>query len=408
MASAVFWVSLGLILYTMALYPGLMALLGVLARSWRRPPAGGTSAGVSLPTVSLIIAASNEERHLGRMLEQVRLLDYPADRLEVVVASDAGSTDRTHAIAREHEAAGCVARLCLPPPGEVGKNVSLDAAVAATRGEILVFADATALWRPDAVRRLAAGLVADPQVGCISAWKAYWLEEGFGPSSYSGYWRLEGLVDAGSSVLGYVPNASGGLHALRRPLYRRVPNHMIHDLVDPAEAVGAGYKAILDPAVPYLDAPWVGEREVWRARVRITVRALSSTGHILGLLLLRGGRPPLLAAAQFVSHKLLRWLLWLPALGLACSSLWLAPTGGGPAHVAVAGLTLLLAALAALGLAAGRAGREVPVLTHLGFLVLNLAAMARGCLLWAAGGRRTTWRLKPPSGAARQAPGGTS
>jgi cellulose synthase/poly-beta-1,6-N-acetylglucosamine synthase-like glycosyltransferase len=360
-ALAVFWASLGLVLYTVALYPALMALLGLLARSRRRRPRGDVErGGATPPTVSLIIAASNEERYLGRMLEQVGLLDYPADRLEVVVASDTGSTDRTHAIAREHEALGGGARLCLPPPGEVGKNVSLDAAIGATRGEILVFADATALWRPDAVRRLAAAF-ADPRVGCVSAWKAYWLEDGFGPSSYRGYWRVEGLVDAGSSALGYVPNASGGLHALRRSLYRRVPNHMIHDLVDPAEAAGAGYLAIVDPGIPYLDAPWVGGREVWRARVRITVRALSSTAHILGLLL-RGGRP--LAAVQFVSHKLLRWLLWLPALGLLGSSLWLAPSS--PAFALLAGAQLLLAALAALGLAAARAGRHATVLAHLG------------------------------------------
>lgn len=388
---ALFWACLSLILYTVALYPALMALLGLLARPRGRPREGGGEGGATAPpTVSLIIAASNEERYLGRMLEQVRLLDYPQDRLEAVVASDAGSSDRTHAIAREHEARGSGVRLCLPAPGEVGKNVSLDAAVAATRGEILVFADATALWQPDAVRRLAAGF-ADPRVGCVSARKAYWLEDGFGPSSYRGYWRLEGLVDAGSSALGYVPNASGGLHALRRSLYRRVPNHMIRDLVDPAQATGAGYLAVLDPEVPYLDAPWVGAREVGRARVRITVRALSSTGYILGLLL-RGGR--LLAAAQFVSHKLLRWLLWLPALGLLGSSLWLAPAS--PAFAILAGLQLLLATLALLGLAAAGSARDVAVLTHLGFLALSLAAMARGCLLWAAGGRRTTWRLIPP------------
>lgn len=389
MASVVFWASFGLILYTVALYPALMVLLGLLRYRFCK---GLTEAGeISLPTVSLIIAASNEERYLERMLEQVGLLDYPQSQLEIIVASDAGSTDRSHMIVRDYETQGGGARLCLPLPGEIGKNVSLDAAVAASRGEILVFADATALWQPDAVRRLAADF-ADPRVGCVSAYKAYWLEEGFGPSSYRSYWRLEGLVDAGSSWLGYVPNASGGLHALRRSLYSRVPNHMIHDLVDPAQAVGAGYLAVLDPKVPYLDAPWIGRREVWRARVRITVRALSSTGYILGLLL-RGRR--FLGAAQFVSHKLLRWLLWLPALSLLGSSLWLARAS--QAFAVLAGSQLLLVALVAFSLAAARMRRDVAVLAHLGFLMLNLVAMAQGCLLWAIGRRTATWRLRPSS-----------
>jgi cellulose synthase/poly-beta-1,6-N-acetylglucosamine synthase-like glycosyltransferase len=380
---ALFWASAAFLLYVLLLYPGLMALLGAcFAPRIRRQPI--------TPGVSLIIAACNEDRYIARMMEQVLRTDYPRELLDVVVASDEGSTDRTHAIVRSYEPAGI--RLLLPEPGAVGKNVSLDAAVQATRGEILVFADATAIWEPDCLRKLAADF-ADPRVGCVSARKAYWLEDGFGPGSYRGYWSVEGLVDAGSSLFGYVPNASGGLHALRRSIYEVVPNYMIRDLVDPAQAAGAGYLSVLDPAIRYLDAPWVGSAEVYRSRVRITMRALSSTRHILGRLL-RGRR--YVAAFQFVSHKLLRWFLWLPAAGLLISSLW--PGARPPAFVALA--QLLLYASVPVALTRPRLAERAPALAHWAFFVLSLVAMAHGFGLWASGRKKATWRLRPPGLAA--------
>lgn len=372
-----FWLCAGALLYPLVLYPALMALLGLL-RTHRLPR------GPHRPSVAIIVAACNEERHIRAMMDQLLRVDYPRELLELVVASDAGSTDATQAIVREYADRGI--GLCLPAPGEVGKNVSLDAAVATTRGEILIFADATAIWRQSAIHDLAAGF-ADPRIGCISARKAYWLEDGFGPHSYRSYWSVEGLVDRGSSLLGYVPNASGGLHALRRSIYRSVPGYMIRDLVDPAQTLGAGYDAVLDPEVTYDDAPWVGAHEVYRARVRITVRALSSTRYILARLW-RGRRPA--AIWQYVSHKLLRWLMWLPAAGLFVSSLALAPQSRWFAAAAAAQLLLYL--LVPLAPALARRGREVASLSAWAFFVLNILAMAQGCAAWLAGRRRTVWR----------------
>ena len=325
------------------------------------------------------------------MMVQVLRLDYPKERLEVVVASDCGSTDRTHEIVRAYEPHGV--RLCLPALGRIGKNVSLDAAVAATTGSILVFADATATWQPNAVRELVANF-ADLRVGCVSGRKAYWLEDGFGPSSYRYYWTLECLVDRGSSVLGYIPNASGGFHALRREIYESVPGYMIRDVVDPAQAAGKGYLAVLDPSVPYTDAPWVGIAEVYRARVRITMRVLSSTGYVLGLLA-RGRRH--MAAFQYVSHKLLRWFLWVPAAGLLVSSLRLA--AHDPWFEVPAALQVMLYATVPLALRAAQAGFGLPVLTGFAFFVLSLAAMAHGFANWLAGKRKTTWRLRDEAAA---------
>jgi cellulose synthase/poly-beta-1,6-N-acetylglucosamine synthase-like glycosyltransferase len=376
---AVFWASLVVILYTVAVYPAAMALIGlVLHQPLRKSD--------RTPTVSLIIAACNEEEHIGRALDQALDADYPRDLLEIVVATDRGSTDRTHEIVEAYQERGV--RKVTPPGGQIGKNVSLDAAMRETRGEIVLFADATAIWSRRAIHDLVAGF-ADPAVGCISARKAYWLEAGFGPASYRRYWSFEWLVDRGASVLGYIPNASGGMHALRRSIYRSIPPHMIRDLVDPAQAASQGYRAVLDPAVPYLDAPWLGAREVYRARVRITMRALSSTPYILGQLL--AGRR-YAAILIYTSHKLLRWFLWLPIGTLLLSSLWLAPAQAFYAHAAL--VQVLLYASVPVTLAAAKAGRQLGPLSHWAFFVLSLIAMAHGFGFWAAGRRKATWRLR--------------
>ncbi len=376
---AVFWISLLVILYTVVFYPAAMALIGL---AFRRP----LRKSDPMSTVSLIIAACNEEKHIGRALDQALDADCPRHLLEIVVATDRGSTDRTHEIVEAYRERGV--RKVTPPGGQIGKNVSLDAAMRETTGEIVLFADATAIWSRHAIRDLAAGF-ADPRIGCISARKAYWKEQGFGPASYRRYWKLEWLIDRGSSVFGYVPNASGGMHALRRSIYRSVPPHMIRDLIDPAQAAGQGYRAVLDPEVPYLDAPWLGVREVYRARVRITMRALSSTPYILGQLLARRRHAAILL---YTSHKLLRWLLWLPAGALFVSSLRLAPSQAFFAHTSA--LQLVLYALVPLALAAAKAGRHLGPLTHWAFFVLSLVAMAHASGLWAAGRKKATWRIR--------------
>jgi hypothetical protein len=179
------------------------------------------------------------------------------------------------------------------------------------------------------------------------------------------------------------------MHALRRSIYRSVPPHMIRDLVDPAQAAGQGYRVVLDPEIPYLDAPWLGAREVYRARVRITMRALSSTPYILSQLL-TGHRYA--AIALYGSHKLLRWLLWLPASTLLLSSLWLAPSH--PAFAYAGLVQALLYAAVPVALAAARVGRHLGPLTDWAFFVLSLIAMAQAFCLWAAGRKKATWRLR--------------
>ena len=168
---------------------------------------------------------------------------------------------------------------------------------------------------------------------------------------------------------------------------------MIRDLIDPAQAAGAGRLAVLDPAVYYVDAPWVGAREVYRSRLRITRRVLASTGYILERLWRGRGA---LAVWQFVSHKLLRWLLWLPALGFMVSSTFLASESWFFALLFWLQLALYASVWPVLVLV--KRGTKLPVLVHAAFFVLSLAAMAHGWWSWLRGKRQATWRLADTTG----------
>ncbi|MGZ4279520.1 MAG: glycosyltransferase, partial [Solirubrobacteraceae bacterium] len=154
--AAAFWSAAGLLVYAQAGYPLLLALMR-RARG-RRPTAAPVGAGAE-PVVSLIVAAHAEEDVIGGKVANALALDWPRDRLEVIVACD-GSPDAT---AQRARAAGADRVLELPRAGKVRTQ---DAAVQAARGEVLAFSDANALWEPGALRALVAPL-ADPGVGYV-------------------------------------------------------------------------------------------------------------------------------------------------------------------------------------------------------------------------------------------------
>src|SRR4051795_8553247 len=151
----VFWVAAGLIVYAHLGYPLLLWALAALFGEQRATP----EAGVELPRVTLVIPAYDEEAVIERKLANARSLDYPADRLQIVVASD-GSTDRTAELARS---AGADLVLELPRGGKVA---ALNAAIGEASGQILAFSDANSYWRPEALRRLVTRF-ADDRVGYV-------------------------------------------------------------------------------------------------------------------------------------------------------------------------------------------------------------------------------------------------
>jgi len=216
----VFWLSVMLVVLVTVGYPVLLALCWPLARRTRR-------IDDAEPHVSLIIAAFNEEAVLAGKLENSLALDYPSERLEMIVASD-GSTDRTDSIAESFQDRG-VTLLRLSRTGKTGVQ---NEAARIARGDILVFSDANASYRTDAIRKLVRNF-ADPEVACVCGQLVY---EGNSEGAGSGegvYWAYENFMKRRESDLSSLIGANGSIYAVRRGDYVELDGDLISDFVEP-------------------------------------------------------------------------------------------------------------------------------------------------------------------------------
>jgi cellulose synthase/poly-beta-1,6-N-acetylglucosamine synthase-like glycosyltransferase len=324
---AVFWVAVGLILYTHAGYPLLLWLLARVRRTRTVPPPAEPE-----PTVSLIVAARDEEAVIADKVRNALALDYPRERLEVIVASD-GSTDATAERAR---AAGADTVLELPGRGKVGTQ---DAGVDAATGDVLVFSDANTRLEPNAVRRLVEAL--GDGVGYVCGHVQF--TRGGGTNQEGAYWRYETAVRALESRLGSVTAGNGGLYATRRDSYIRVDPRMGHDLSLPFNMVKRGWRAVYEPRARGVEKMTPTNEEEYRRKRRM----MSRTWLILlrgGILSPRGYGP--LYLLQVVSHRLLRYLT--PFLHLIALGTNIALLGHGWLYAVTLGLQVALLAAAPL------------------------------------------------------------
>jgi cellulose synthase/poly-beta-1,6-N-acetylglucosamine synthase-like glycosyltransferase len=287
----------------------------------------------------VIVAAYNEEAVIERRLENLLALDYPADRLEVVVTSDA-STDRTHELVERYADRGV--RLLVNPRG--GKVAAQDRAVRETAGEILAFSDANATWAPDALRRLVENF-ADPEVAYVCGQLV--LEAPDGSNREGAYWRYEMLQREAESRLGSVTGGNGSIYAVRRSDYVEVDPKWGHDLAFPYRMVQAGRRAVYEPAAKAFEKPTPSNETEYRRKVRMFEHCWEIT--------LRGSmlkRLPPGYLVQVVSHRLLRYGSGVLHLVLLVTNL--AVLEEGPLYPIVLGVQLLLLALALAGMGIAR------------------------------------------------------
>lgn len=326
-----FWLSVAVPLCAYAGYPlVLLALRLVIRRPVRKQPIE--------PSVSLLIPAYNEARIIARKIRNSLALDYPPDKLEIVVACD-GSRDATPRIARDLADLGRVRVLDFPV--NRGKIHVLNASVPEMQGEIVVFSDAPAMLYPDSVRRLVANF-ADPAVGAVSGkYTVIKAEEVATGKSEDFYWKYETFLKVCESELASTLGGHGHLHAIRKALYPYPPPGTINDdYVIPVSVLAKGFRAVYEPAaIVYEEAR---EMTGFGRRVRIMVGNIQQVREIRGLL--KPFRP--LPLFFFLSHKVVR-LLVPPAmvLALAANLALLA----SPFYLALLGLQGLFYLLAAAG-----------------------------------------------------------
>lgn len=370
----VFWTSLAVVAYVYAGYP--LALL-VLAR--RRLPLRPVQD--RLPSVTLIISVFNEERCIAAKLDNCLALDYPADRLEIVVVSDA-STDATDAIVDGYAEKG-ISLLRMERRG--GKTLGLNAAVERARGDVVVFSDANAMYRPDAIRALVAPF-ADAAVGAVIGESSYADADSDAGRSESLYWRYETAIKRLESRNGSVVGGDGAIYAVRRALYCPMNADALSDFINPLQVVRAGYRCIYEPTASSREETAGDFSKEFRRKVRIVNRAWRALMTMKELLNpLRFGW----FAWQLLSHKLLRWLvpLFLTAAFLANALL----LGAHSLYNAVFVLQVLFYSLAVSG-ALMRERESLARLVYIPyyFCLVNLAS-AKGIVEAYCGKTYTTW-----------------
>jgi cellulose synthase/poly-beta-1,6-N-acetylglucosamine synthase-like glycosyltransferase len=372
--AVVLWASLALIVYAHAGYPLLLAALARLRRRAESP-----LPEASLPRVSLIVAAHDEEAVIERRVENAVALDYPPERLELIVASD-GSADGTVEAARAAAAAtgsGRVRVLDLPRRGKVRAQ---DAAVEEATGDVLAFSDANALWKPDALR-LLVGRLAEPDVGYVCGQLRYLAPDGTNLEGV--YWRYESAVRALESRLGSITAGNGAVYAVRREAYLRLDPRTSHDLSFPFNLVRRGWRAVYQPLAVAIERPLASIEGEFRRKRRMMSHAWPAvlTG---GMLDPRGYGP--LYALEIYSHRLLRYATpFLHVLALAVN----VPLAFGSwLYAATLGAQLAFLAAALLGRLTG--GR--PRLLGLPYYYLLVtASLAAGLWDWLRRGTPPTW-----------------
>ena len=301
-----FWISASLILYSYFLYPCILfALYSIsqIRRDWqylsgRRDRRIYTLQNEELPSVSLVIAAYNEERRLPDRIINIRDLEYPKNKLEVIIVSD-GSDDRSNEIlagARDEQ----IRAVLLPL--RKGKANALNVGVAQATSDILIFSDAATLFAPDSIQKMVRHF-SNSKVGVVCGLLKF-KATAESQQTEGVYWKYETIIRLMEARFGATMTASGALYALRRQCFEPISSDtVIEDFVVPMRARQLGYSVIFDPeatAIEYAAPSVSGE---FTRRVRLAVGSFRAMGELIRV------RMDFMTRLAFISHKLLRWLV---------------------------------------------------------------------------------------------------
>jgi cellulose synthase/poly-beta-1,6-N-acetylglucosamine synthase-like glycosyltransferase len=369
----VFWLSIALIVWTQLGYALALAALAALLGARKSLP---VDAGAQ-PSVSLIIAAHDEQEVIAAKVSNALALDYPRELIELIVACD-GCSDATAQCARE---AGAGSVLDLPRGGKIRAQ---DAAVRSAGGEIVAFSDANSLWDPDALHALVSAF-ADPGVG-YACGEVRFVQAARGETATNQeglYWRYELAVRALESRLGSITAGNGAIYATRREAYIEVDPIMGHDLSFPFNMVKRGWRAVYVPAaratekmVPSIEGEFARKRRMMSHTWPIVLRGgmLSPRGYGLGY------------GLMILSHRILRYAT--PALHAVAlvANLLLVLNGAGTLYAVT--LALQWALLVAAGV--GGVVQTRPLLLAR-YYVLTTASPALGLWDWLRHGTEASW-----------------
>ncbi|MBI4720946.1 MAG: glycosyltransferase family 2 protein [Chitinivibrionia bacterium] len=309
---ALFWISVAFVFYAYFGYPLALFVLGKFRRHTDVPRSADYR-----PSVCVFISAFNEEKVLRRKIENSLSLDYPRNKLKIIVASD-GSSDATVAIARDYDDLGVTLHNF---SARRGKSATINSVMKHVREEVVVFTDANAIFAADALKKMVAQFC-DPRIGCVVGKLRYVDRHTSGVGKGEGiYWRYESKISRMESALQKVLVANGSIFAIRRRLFRQLHPEVANDFQLPVDIASQGYGVVYEPQAEAIERTTIFWQEEFQRKLRIVLRGI--TGFSVLADRFKGFR-----LWQFASHKLLRWsvapflLLALATNGVLAARSW--------------------------------------------------------------------------------------
>lgn len=368
-AVMVFWVAVAGVFYPYLGYPLLLLAL----RTRPGPPTASSAPGQ--PRVSMIVPVHNEALRIVQKIANTVALDYPPDRLEILIVSD-GSTDGTVDLVRAH---GGDRTILVELPVRAGKAAGLNAGVARATGEIIVFTDASIMLESGALRAIVQPF-ADPQIGCVSG------EDRIADAGGEGlYGRYELFLRRQESAVHSIVGASGSFYAQRRSLCTPFTDGMAPDFLSVLRTVDQGVRAISEPAAVGMMASVKSPRHEFERKVRTLLRGMTALfAHPRLLNPFRFG----VFALELWSHKVLRWTVPFFLVAAFIAPLWLLES---PFYLAILAMQMVFYA-AALGAFLEWSGirRWLPGRIALYFVSVNAAIVVAWCQ-YVMGVRQELW-----------------
>jgi biofilm PGA synthesis N-glycosyltransferase PgaC len=371
-----FWASLGLLLYVCAGYPLIVAAWAALKpRQPEREPFE--------PSVSVVISAHNEARSIQQKVANLLLLDYPADRLEILIGSD-GSTDGTlESLQDLRESRVQVFAF----PRRQGKPAVLNQLVPEARGEIVVLSDVRQQFDPQSLRMLIQPF-ADSHVGAVSGELILRRnpETSVAGEGAGAYWRYEKFIRSRESRIDSTVGATGAVYAIRKSLFEPIPEDTIlDDVLIPLRITRRRYRVLFEPAARAYDTLPATTREEFTRKVRTLAGNFQLFGRERWLL------SPLRNRLwwQTVSHKVLR--LFIPVFQVLLFATNVALAGDSRSYQLTLIAQILFYGGAAVGSALHHYQRKFwPVTFLFTFCLLSWATVV-GFLRHITGGQTVTW-----------------
>jgi poly-beta-1,6-N-acetyl-D-glucosamine synthase len=376
-----FWLSIGFIVYTYVLYP---IILLVWYRLFHNKPALSND---YMPTVSLLIAAHNEENTIEEKIQNVLAIHYPADKIEVLIGLD-GCTDTTSEILKKYT----YSHINVIEFNERrGKSAVINDLAGRAENEILVFSDANTTYDQETVRKLVRHFKKTEIGGVCGKLKLIPYNRNVSSLGESVYWQYENMLKLMEGSIKTTIGATGAIYAIRRSLYKNLPVDQIvmDDFLIPLAVVSQGYRVIFDTdAVGYERTTASMDHEFSR-KVRIGIANFVGLNEIRSLL---SPRWKFVAFALW-SHKVIRWLVPLFMISILLSNICLLLLTESPLYLAAFGLQALFYGLAGIGYVLDRYNLSLGVLGYPYFFVSMHFALLIGLIKFMQNKRQPMWRV---------------